>query len=66
VIQSSFGRVTGTFARRRIYFWARDEIGVRAPMAGVIVKGETGPSGVTYAIAVANNGVQGRGVTRRA
>jgi cytochrome c553 len=47
---------------RQIYFWARDEIGVRAPMAGQIAKGETGPSGVTYPVTVTNTGVQGRGV----
>ena len=47
---------------RQIYFWARDEIGVRAPMAGQIAKGETGPSGVTYPVTITNNGVQGRGV----
>ena len=47
---------------RQIYFWARDEIGPRAPMAGQIAKGEAGPSGVTYPVTVTNNGVQGRGV----
>jgi cytochrome c553 len=47
---------------RQIYFWARDEIGVRAPMAGQIGKGEPGPGGVTYPVTVTNNGVQGRGV----
>jgi cytochrome c553 len=47
---------------REIYFWARDEIGPRAPMAGQIAKGEAGPSGVTYAVTITNNGVQGRGV----
>jgi cytochrome c553 len=47
---------------RQIYFWARDEIGVRAPMTGQIAKGETGPSGVTYPVTVTNTGVQGRGV----
>ena len=47
---------------RQIYFWARDEIGPRAPMAGQIAKGETGPSGVTYPVTITNNGVQGRGV----
>jgi cytochrome c553 len=47
---------------RQIYFWARDEIGVRAPMAGQIAKGEAGPSGVTYPVTVTNTGVQGRGV----
>src|SRR3984893_2352834 len=47
---------------RQIYFWARDEIGVRAPMAGVLGKGEPGPSGVTYPLTVTNNGMQGRGV----
>src|SRR4029077_14500719 len=47
---------------REIYFWARDEIGPRAPMAGQIAKGEPGPSGVTYPVTITNNGVQGRGV----
>ncbi|HEY7297321.1 MAG TPA: cytochrome c [Xanthobacteraceae bacterium] len=47
---------------RQIYFWARDEIGVRAPMAGQIAKGEQGPGGITYPITIRNNGVQGRGV----
>jgi cytochrome c553 len=47
---------------RQIYFWARDEIGPRAPMAGQVAKGEAGPSGVTYAVTITNNGVQGRGV----
>jgi mono/diheme cytochrome c family protein len=47
---------------REIYFWARDEIGPRAPMAGQIAKGEAGPSGVTYPVTITNNGVQGRGV----
>jgi hypothetical protein len=47
---------------RQIYFWARDEIGPRAPLAGQIAKGEAGPSGVTYAVTITNNGVQGRGV----
>lgn len=47
---------------RQIYFWARDEIGVRAPMQGQIAKGEQGPNGITYPITITNNGVQGRGV----
>jgi hypothetical protein len=47
---------------RQIYFWARDEIGVRAPMAGQIAKGETGPSGVTYPVTIRNNGLPGKGV----
>jgi hypothetical protein len=47
---------------RQIYLWARDEIGVRAPLAGRIAKGETGPSGVTYPVTVTNNGLAGRGV----
>ena len=47
---------------RQIYLWARDEIGVRAPMAGQIAKGETGPSGVTYPVTVRNNGLPGKGV----
>jgi len=33
---------------RVIYNWMRDEIGFRVPLAGVLAKGETGPSGVTY------------------
>jgi mono/diheme cytochrome c family protein len=47
---------------RQIYFWARDEIGPRAPLAGQIAKGESGPSGVTYPVTVTNNGFPGRGV----
>jgi mono/diheme cytochrome c family protein len=47
---------------RQIYFWARDEIGFRVPMQGKIAKGETGPSGVTYAVNVTNGGLQGKGV----
>jgi mono/diheme cytochrome c family protein len=47
---------------RQIYFWARDEIGVRAPMVGLITKGEPGPGGVTYPVTIRNIGVQGRGV----
>jgi mono/diheme cytochrome c family protein len=47
---------------RQIFFWARDEIGYRAPMQGRIAKGETGPSGVTYAISVTNGGLPGKGV----
>ena len=46
---------------RSIYFWARDEIGVRVPLAGTLSKGEPGPSGVTYTLTVANNGLQGKG-----
>jgi mono/diheme cytochrome c family protein len=46
---------------RQIFFWARDEAGVRVPMAGTLGKGEQGPSGVTYPLTVANNGVQGKG-----
>jgi cytochrome c553 len=46
---------------RQIFFWARDEIGVRVPLAGVLAKGEAGPSGVTYALTVSNNGLQGKG-----
>jgi cytochrome c553 len=47
---------------RQIYFWARDEIGFRVPMQGRIAKGETGPSGITYAVTVANGGLAGKGV----
>jgi hypothetical protein len=35
---------------------------VRVPMQGRIAKGEPGPSGVTYPVTIANNGLQGRGV----
>jgi cytochrome c553 len=44
---------------RQIYLWARDQIGVRAPMQGQIAKGQPGPSGVTYPITVRNNAMQG-------
>src|SRR5258708_24914216 len=48
---------------RQIYYWARDEIGFRVPVQGRIAKGETGPTGVTYAVTVANGGLAGKGVT---
>lgn len=47
---------------RQIYFWARDEIGFRVPVAGVFTKGEAGASGMTYNLTVSNNGLQGKGV----
>jgi mono/diheme cytochrome c family protein len=47
---------------RSIYFWARDEIGVRPPLTGVLGRGEPGPTGTTYTLTVANGGAQGRGV----
>jgi cytochrome c553 len=47
---------------RSIYFWARDEIGVRVPLGAALSKGEAGPSGVTYTLTVTNNGLQGKGV----
>ena len=40
---------------RSIFFWARDEIGVRVPVAGSLSKGEPGT------LTVANNGLQGKG-----
>jgi cytochrome c553 len=46
---------------RQIYYWARDEIGVRVPVTGVLGKGEPGPGGVTYPLTVANGGLQGKG-----
>jgi len=47
---------------RQIYFWARDDIGFRAPMAGRITKAEMGPTGASYSVDVTNGGLQGRGV----
>jgi mono/diheme cytochrome c family protein len=47
---------------RQIYFWARDEVGFRPPMAGVIGKGETGSSGITYPVTITNGGLPGKGV----
>jgi cytochrome c len=47
---------------RSIYFWARDEIGPRVPVTGVLGKGEAGPSGVTYTLTVGNGGLQGKGL----
>jgi hypothetical protein len=47
---------------RSIYFWARDEIGPRVPLTGVLGKGEAGPSGVTYTLTVGNGGLQGKGL----
>jgi mono/diheme cytochrome c family protein len=46
---------------RQIFFWARDEAGVRVPIAGALGRGEQGPSGVTYPLTVTNNGLQGKG-----
>ena len=60
----NFNRLRLTIGNlRQIYFWARDEIGPRAPLAGQIAKGEPGSGGVTYPVTITNNGVQGRGVT---
>ena len=47
---------------RQIFFWARDEMGVRPPIAVAIGKGDQGPGGVTYPVTITNNGMQGRGV----
>jgi cytochrome c553 len=47
---------------RSIYYWARDEIGVRVPLTGALSKGEAGPSGTTYTLMVTNGGQQGKGV----
>jgi len=47
---------------RQVFFWMRDEIGFRPPLAGVLTKGEQGPSGVTYNLTVSNNGLQGKGL----
>ncbi len=60
----------GNFSRARltigqlseIYFWARDEIGFRPQVTATVGKGETGPTGVTYPVTIANIGVQGRGL----
>jgi cytochrome c553 len=59
----NFNRARLTIGQlQQIYFWARDEIGVRAPLAGRIAKGEQGPSGVTYPVTITNNGLPGKGV----
>jgi len=47
---------------RQIFFWLRDEIGFRPPMAGALTKGEAGSSGVTYNLTVTNGGLQGKGL----
>ena len=47
---------------RQIYNWARDDIGVRAPMAAQISKPQMGPTGASYTVSVTNAGIQGRGV----
>ena len=57
----SRSRLTGG-QMRQIYFWARDEIGFRVPMTGVLGKGEPGPSGVTYTLTVTNGGLAGKGI----
>jgi mono/diheme cytochrome c family protein len=48
---------------RLVYNWARDEIGLRAPLAGQIAKGEPAATGVTYPVTITNNGLPARGVT---
>jgi hypothetical protein len=57
----SRARLTST-ELREIYHWMRDEISFRVPVAGVLTKGEAGPSGVTYNLTVTNNGLQGKGL----
>jgi mono/diheme cytochrome c family protein len=47
---------------RQIYFYLRDDLGVRAPMVAQISKAEMGPTGATYTVNVRNGGLQGRGV----
>ncbi len=51
---------------RQIYFWSRDEIGFRPQLTAAVGKGEPGPSGVTYPLAVTNIGVQGKGMIAEA
>jgi cytochrome c553 len=58
-----FTRARGSEGQlRQIFFWMRDELGFRPLMAGALTKGETGPSGVSYNLTVANNGLQGKGL----
>jgi len=47
----------------QIFFWMRDELGFRPLMAGALSKGEQGANGVAYNLTVANNGIQGKGLT---
>ena len=47
----------------QIFFWMRDELGFRPLMAGALTKGEQGANGVAYNLTVANNGIQGKGLT---
>jgi hypothetical protein len=59
----NFSRARLTLGQlRQIYFWARDEIGFRPQMAASVGKGDTGPTGVTYPVTIANVGVQGKGL----
>jgi mono/diheme cytochrome c family protein len=47
---------------RQIYFYLRDDMGFRAPMAAQISRAEMGPTGATYMVNVNNAGLQGRGL----
>ncbi len=47
---------------RQIYFWMRDDIGFRVPLAGQLSRGENGPTGTTYTLTVTNGGLQGKGL----
>jgi len=57
----SRARLTGG-QLRQIYFWMRDEVGFRVPLAGTLSKAETVPTGATYTLTVNNGGLQGKGL----
>jgi mono/diheme cytochrome c family protein len=47
---------------RQIYDWMRNDLGVRANIAGRISPGTPGPNGVAYTVTIENAGAQGKGV----
>jgi cytochrome c553 len=63
-IMGNFNRNRVTEASlREIYYWARDDIGFRAPLQARLGKGEAAANGVTYKLDINNNALPGKGLT---
>jgi mono/diheme cytochrome c family protein len=48
---------------KEIYDWARDDIGFRPLLQGRLTAAAMGPTGATYTLNLANNGLKGKGLT---
>ena len=48
---------------RQIYEWTREDLGIRAPVAGRLSAGKPSATGMSYTITVENAGVAGKGMT---